>query len=59
MKPMAKLHLNRQRLYEKICEDTIGQAGNTGGDTSEEPHKRHRNSKYRLLGSIIIILLIV
>ncbi|XP_076396806.1 spondin-1 isoform X4 [Megachile rotundata] len=29
MKPLAKLYLNRQRLYEKSCEDAPGDAVNT------------------------------
>lgn len=38
MKPMAKLHITRRRLYEKVCEnqDTFdgSQGGNGGGDPS-------------------------
>ncbi|XP_008548145.1 spondin-1 isoform X2 [Microplitis demolitor] len=36
MKPMAKLHLSRQRLYEKACDDSAGTtATDSGGDNNE------------------------
>lgn len=37
MKPMAKLHINRQRIYEKVCEGMQQKPSNSGG--------RHRKSK--------------
>lgn len=30
MKPLAKLYLNRQRLYEKTCEDAVDPLADTG-----------------------------
>lgn len=51
MKPMAKLHLSRQRLYEKTCEDSSPAPVNSGGETDNKDdthHKRNKNSKYLL-----------
>lgn len=53
MKPMAKLHLSRQRLYEKACEDSPTIPVNSGGEiddnnTNIKTTKRQKNSKYFL-----------
>ncbi|CAK9811500.1 SPON1 [Anthophora plagiata] len=37
MKPLARLYLNRQRLYEKACEDAPGDAVDTGATTPQPP----------------------
>ncbi|XP_026668005.1 spondin-1 isoform X4 [Ceratina calcarata] len=35
MKPLAKLYLNRQRLYEKVCNDATGDVVDTGEETDD------------------------
>ncbi|KAK0182978.1 hypothetical protein PV327_001057 [Microctonus hyperodae] len=50
MKPMAKLHLSRQRLYEKTCEDSSPAPVNSGGETDNKDdthHKRNKNKACR------------
>lgn len=44
MKPLAKLYLNRQRLYEKTCDDASEALGETGALESNK-----KNSKYRFV----------
>ncbi|XP_076681730.1 spondin-1 isoform X3 [Andrena cerasifolii] len=39
MKPLAKLYLNRQRLYEKTCDDAPGDAVDTGAPPAGSSRK--------------------
>lgn len=50
MKPLAKLYLNRQRLYDKTCEvvsETSGEA------SSMEPRKKSRKYRFVLFFSLV------
>ncbi|XP_011300442.1 spondin-1 isoform X2 [Fopius arisanus] len=42
MKPMAKLHLNRQRLYDKICDEAVTSSIDSGGDNRPDPPHRKK-----------------
>lgn len=42
MKPMAKLHLTRQRIYEKTCENPTTDSSHSGG----APTHKQKHSKY-------------
>nr|XP_012150416.1 PREDICTED: spondin-1-like isoform X6 [Megachile rotundata] len=46
MKPLAKLYLNRQRLYEKSCEDAPGDAVNTGAPPANNKNKACRVTQW-------------
>ena len=50
MKPMAKLYINRQRIYEKICEDMPANRSNSGGrhNKNKKHDKNPVPSKYFL-----------
>lgn len=50
MKPMAKLYINRQRIYEKFCDDMPGDRSNSGGHNNEHKKKDRQSvpSKYSL-----------
>ncbi|XP_033216700.1 spondin-1-like isoform X3 [Belonocnema kinseyi] len=39
MKPMAKLYINRQRIYEKVCEEMPEGRSNSGGHNIEHKKK--------------------
>lgn len=54
MKPLAKLYLNRQRLYEKTCDDTSESLDETGVSESNK-----KSSKYRLVFFSFLLLFIV
>lgn len=53
MKPLAKLYLNRQRLYEKTCNYLPTEITDTGATT--KPPKSHKNSKYCFFSSVDLI----
>lgn len=44
MKPLAKLYLNRQRLYEKTCDDVSDDVDDTGAPPTINSNRK--NSKY-------------
>nr|XP_050869660.1 spondin-1 isoform X3 [Vespula vulgaris] len=46
MKPLAKLYLNRQRLYEKTCNDLPTEITDTGATI--KPPKTHKNKACRV-----------
>ncbi|XP_034937118.1 spondin-1 isoform X2 [Chelonus insularis] len=47
MKPMAKLHLSRQRLYEKACNESSSPPVNSGGDNNHKNKKEHKRKRRR------------
>lgn len=49
MKPLAKLYLNRQRLYEKTCDDAGEKNVDTGVISKEFSKMFKRNSKYHFV----------
>ncbi|XP_057339307.1 spondin-1 isoform X2 [Microplitis mediator] len=45
MKPMAKLHLSRQRLYEKACDDSTGTTATDSGGDNNDINSNNDNSR--------------
>ncbi|XP_043268705.1 spondin-1 isoform X3 [Venturia canescens] len=44
MKPLAKLYLNRQRLYEKTCDESPEPDSNAGSLVEEKPRRRRNKA---------------